>query len=244
MLSLRPRGQHGGLRAAACRHGARTLALSPFAIEFLNGRDQQIALKQALSGDITLWTSPNAVRAAAALQPLQARPDQTWLAVGSGTQRALRRAGIAARAPLRMDSKGLLAMQELQDVRTRSIGLVTAPGGRGMLAPTLTKRGANVIRADVYARRLIAFSAHALTQLDAAIASPQRVLLILSSQDALQRLLTAEPPSRHAALTDIAVVAASQRLADVARSAGFQRITVATSATPGALLQSAASAFV
>ncbi|MGV8922509.1 MAG: uroporphyrinogen-III synthase [Thermomonas sp.] len=242
-LSLRPRGQHGGLRTAASRHGARMLALSPYVIEPLAGQNHRKALEQALAADITVWTSPNAVRAAAALQPLQARPGQTWLAVGSGTRRALQRAGIDARAPSRMDSEGLLAMPELQDVRGSSIGLVTAPGGRGMLAPTLAERGAHVIRADVYARRSIAFSTRALTALDTALASPHRVLLVLSSQDALQRLLNARLSGSHAALTDIAVVAASQRLADIARSAGFQRITVATSATPGALLHAAASAF-
>ncbi len=242
-LSLRPRGQHGGLRAAASRHGARTLALSPFVIEPVTGQNHLKALEHALAADITIWTSPNAVRAAAALQSLQARPGQAWLAVGSGTRRALQRAGIAARAPSRMDSEGLLAMPELQDIRARSIGLVTAPGGRGMLAPALAERGAQVVRADVYARRSITFTTRALAALDAALASPQRVLLILSSHDALQRLLTAGQSGKHAALAGIAVVAASQRLADIAREAGFQRITVATSATPGALLQAAASAF-
>lgn len=245
VLSLRPCDQHGSLRAAASRYGARTLALSPFKIEPLADQDHLNALKQALAADITVWTSPNAVRSAAALHPLHVLPGQAWLAVGSGTKRTLQRAGIAARAPSRMDSEGLLAMQELQDVHARSIGLVTAPGGRGMLAPTLAERGALVIRADVYARRTIAFSTRTLAALDAALATPQRVVLVLSSQEALQRLLTARPPrGRHDALEDIGVVAASQRLADSARSMGFQRITVATSAAPDALLQAAASAFV
>ena len=243
VLSLRPRGQHGSLRAAAGRYGARTLALSPFVIEPLADQRHRKALKHALAADITVWTSPNAVRAAAVLQSLQARPGQAWLAVGRGTRRALQRAGIAASAPSRMDSEGLLAMPELQGVRARSIGLVTAPGGRGLLATVLAERGAQVVRADVYARRAIAFSTRALTALDAAVASPQRILLVLSSQDALQALLATRPLGSHCVLADIKVVAASQRLADIASSAGFQCITVATSATPGALLQAAAKVF-
>ena len=245
VLSLRPRGQHDGLRAAASRHGARTLALSPFAIALFADEVHRKVLERALAADITIWTSPNAVRAASALQALQARPGQVWLAVGSGTQRALQRKGIdAARAPTRMDSEGLLAMPELQAVDGRSIGLVTAPGGRGMLAPMLAERGAQIVRADVYARQPIAITPRALAALDAALESPQRVLLVLSSDDAVKRLLAARSPSSHAALVDIAVVAASERLADIAAKAGFKRITVATSATPSALLRAAATAFV
>lgn len=241
VLSLRPRGQHAGLRAVASRYGARLLALSPFAIEPLVDPEHRKTLKQGLAADIVIWTSPNAVRAAAALQPLKARRGQAWLAVGSGTRRALLRAGIDALAPSRMDSEGLLAMPELQGIRYRSVGLVTAPGGRGLLAPTLSKRGAQVVRADVYARQPIAFTPRATTALNAALGSPQRVLLVLSSQEALQRLLAARTAS---ALAAIAVVAASRRLADVARQSGFQRIAVASSASPAALMQAAASAFV
>lgn len=241
VLSLRPRGQHGGLRSAAARYGARVLAMSPFMIEVLEDPTHRKALKRALAADIVLWTSPNAVQAAASLQAPKARRNQVWLAVGTGTRRALQRAGIDARAPTRMDSEGLLAMPELQDVRDRSIGLVTAPGGRGLLAPALSSGGAQVLRANVYARRPIAFTQRTLTALAAVLVEPQRVLLALSSHEALQRLLATGTAN---ALTRIAIVAASERLADAARDAGFRRITVACSTTPGALLKAAASAFV
>ena len=244
VLSLRPRGQHGSLRAAANRRGACVLALSPFAIEPLADPHHRRALAQALAADILVWTSPNAVRSAASLQRLAARRGQAWLAVGSGTRRALLRAGIDAQAPSRMDSEGLLAMPALRDVRGLGVGLVTAPGGRGLLAASLAKRGAHILRADVYTRRQIPFSGRSLAALDAALATPGRVLLALSSQEALQQLLVARPIQVHRALDKIAVVAASQRLADAGREAGFRRITVATSATPGALLKAATSAFV
>lgn len=242
VLSLRPRGQHDSLRAAAKRHGARVLALSPFAIEALSDPTHRQALQQALAADILIWTSPNAVRAAAALRPLATRGGQIWLAVGSGTRRALQRAGIDARAPSRMDSEGLLAMPELQGVRGCNIGLITAPGGRGLLAPTLAGRGAVIVRADVYARRAIAINRRAIAGLQSALLAPEHLLLALSSGQALQCLLAAT--SHQTALMEIAVVAASERLADAAHQAGFRRIAIASSATPAALLQAAAKAFV
>lgn len=239
-MSLRPRGQHAGLRAAAARGGARLLAVSPVAIAQLDDAQTRRDLRAALAADLVLFTSANAVRAATALGPLQARRGQAWLAVGAGTRRALARVGIDATAPARMDSEGLLGLPQLEHVHGQRIGLVTAPGGRGVLAPTLTRRGATVLRANVYARTTVALSRPQREALDAALQRPARVLLALSSGEALDALLAqvAAPGLRKAA-----VVAASERLADTARAAGFHRIAIAASARPAALMRAAADAF-
>lgn len=243
VLSLRPRGQHAGLRAAAARSGARTLALSPFAIEAGDDPTTRRALAHALAADIVLYTSPNAVAAAAALRSLKPRRGQVVLAVGSGTRRALRRHGVDAGAPSRMDSEGLLAMPELADVAGRRIGLVTGRGGRGVLAPALRKRGAEVLRADVYARVALSLAPHALEKLRLALTDTRYVLLPLSSGEGLQHTLAGLPDALRKPFAQVAVVAASARLADAAREAGFRRIAIAADARPAALLQAAAKAF-
>src|SRR5690606_40948301 len=120
----------------------------------------------ALDADVLLFTSPAAARAAAALRRLRPRPSQAWLAVGAGTARALRRAGVAGVvAPRRMDSEGVLALPELASVRGRRVALVTAPGGRGLSAPTLAARGGQVLRADVSERVPAAPAPQALARL-------------------------------------------------------------------------------
>lgn len=240
VLSLRPRGQHAGLRAASARSGARLLALSPLAIDTLDDSDARQSLAAALVADIVLFTSPNAVRAAAALAPLRARRGQHWLAVGTGTRRALARSGIDATAPVRMDSEGLLGLPQLAEVRGKRLGLITAPGGRGVLAPALTARGATVLRANVYARRSVTLSPARHAALDATLRDPGRVLLALSSGEALDALLAQRPADT---LRGIAVVAASARLAEASRAAGFTRIALASDARPAALLHAAADAF-
>lgn len=239
-MSLRPRGQHAGLRAAAARFGARLLSVSPLAIAPLDDALARRDLDAALAGDAVVFTSPNAVRAAAALATLVPRRGQRWLAVGAGTRRALARAGIAAVAPARMDSEGLLGLPALAEVRDQRIGLVTAPGGRGVIASTLQARGASLRRANVYARKPVALSMRQRDALDAALRTPARVLLALSSGEALQALL-AQLPSDD--LRGIAVVAASERLAEAARGAGFTRIAIAADARPASLLRAAADAF-
>lgn len=231
------------MRAAATRSGARTLALSPFAIEPRGDNRTRAALKQALLADSILYTSPNAVASSAALQVLKARRGQQVLAVGSGTRRALLRRGVAADAPGRMDSEGLLAMPQLADVAGRRIGLVTGAGGRDRLGPALRQRGAEVLRVDVYARVPLALPSKQFDALAAALAHPRQVLLPVSSGEALQRVLDGLPAALRKPFARIAVVAASARLAEVARAAGFRRIAIATDARPAALLRAAINAF-
>lgn len=244
VLSLRPRGQHAGLRSAAATRGARTLALSPYAIAAHADAATRNALAQTLRADVVLYTSPNAVAAAAAMHPLAVRRRQVVVAVGSGTQRALRELGIEARAPSRMDSEGLLAMPLLATIGQRRVGLVSGRGGRNLLAPALRERGAEVMRVDVYARVRVPLSPVALEKLRVALAEPRTVLLALSSGEALQHTLDQLPESLRKALSRVAVAAASARLADAARDAGFQRIAIAADARPGSLLQAGTDAFV
>ena len=243
VISLRPLGQHAGLRRAAAVHGARLLALSPLRIEARADAATDAALRAALAAEVVVFTSPNAVRAATGLRPLRARRGQGWLAVGTGTAAALHRAGIApAESPGRMDSEGLLAVPALQEVRGRSIGLVTAPGGRDRLAPALDARGADVRRADVYVRTPIAPSPRSLARLralDALDALDAPLLLAVSSAEAFAHLLAVVPDDIRAILQRARVVAASERLAGLARARGFDDIVVAASARPRDLVAAA-----
>lgn len=219
VISLRPRGEHAALRRAAARRGAGLIALSPWALRDRDDDATRAALRTALAAPRVVVTSPAAVRAAARLQPLRARPGQAWFAVGAGSAAALRRAGIQeVFAPTRMDSEGLLALPGLQQRDGSTLGLVTAPGGRGALTPALQARGARVLRADVYERVPVAPSPRAVAALQG-LTLP--AVLALSSFDALQRVLASLPADAVARLRAATVVAASERLAGLARAHGF-----------------------
>jgi uroporphyrinogen-III synthase len=239
VISLRPVGAHAPMRRAAAAHGMRVLALSPWRIGARNDSATRAALADALAADVVLFTSPAAARAAAAIRRLRGSSGQSWLAVGAGTAAALRRAGVdEVSAPQRMDSEGLLALPALQDLQGRSVGMVTAPGGRGVIAPTLAARGARVLRAEVYARVPVAPSPLALARLRA-LEPP--VYLALSSGEALQRIMGTLPPELAARLHGARVVAASARLGHLAGEAGFAHVRVASDARPAALLAAAAA---
>jgi uroporphyrinogen-III synthase len=240
VISLRPVGGHGTVRRAAAALGARTLALSPWRIVHLGDDDARSALRRALASSRVVFTSPAAVAAAAALEPLRPQAGQPWVAVGAGTAQALRRAGAGTvDAPARMDSEGLLALPVLRDVRGLDIGLVTAPGGRGVIAATLASRGARVLRANVYERVEIAPSPRAVAALRA-LDAPAWVLV--SSGEALDHVVATLPADALACLRGAGVVAASERLAGLARDHGLQVVAVAASARPAAMLAACAGA--
>lgn len=237
VVSLRPAGQHAALRRAAAARAARLIALSPQRIEAREDAATRADLRAALAASLLVFTSPNAMRAAARLRPLRPRRGQVVCAVGEGTARALRRAGLAdVASPARMDSEGLLALPALAGVRGRDVGLITAPGGRDRIAAGLRARGARVLRADVYAREPVPLSPRALAALRR---HPARLLLALSSGEALQQVLATAPADILRILRGARVLAASERLLQVARDAGFADVRLARSARPRELIAAA-----
>jgi len=234
VLSLRPVGGHAALRRAVAREGGRLLALSPWKLVANNDAQARASLARALAAQSVVFTSPMAARAAAALQPLRARRGQAWFAVGAGTAAALRRAGIdTVASPARMDSEGLLALPGLRELHGTAVGLITAPGGRERIETGLRRRGAQVLRADVYARVPMPPSPRSVAALRGLRGRPW---LALSSNGALSRLLAALPDDARRILLRARVAAASARLATVARHAGFEDVVVAASARPADLV--------
>ena len=224
------------MHRAAARHGGGLLALPPWRLRPRDGDYARQALGQALRAPVVVFTSPAAARAAAALQPLRPRHGQHWLAVGAGTAAALARAGVAGvQAPARMDSEGLLALPAL--ATASRVGLVTAPGGRGLIAATLAARGTPLDRADVYERVPLPPPAAAVARL---VALQAPACVALSSGLALELLLAQLPAEATAALRRAAVAAASERLGDQARALGWERIAIAGSPRPAALAATAA----
>ncbi len=239
LISLRPSGEHAPLRRAVARHGGRVLALSPWRLHSHDTAQARDALRQALAAPIAIFTSPAAVQAAHRLAPLQRPAQAHWVSVGDGTARALHACGIdSVVRPARMDSEGLLALPLLQ-APLQAVGLITAPGGRGMLAPTLQQRGARIVRADVYRRVPLRLRASSIQALSLAL---PRSVLALSSAEALTLVLQQLPAELVAAWQQRPVVASSDRMLDAARAAGFMHGMRAAGPLPQQLAAAAEAA--
>jgi uroporphyrinogen-III synthase len=192
-------------------------------------------LRAALAGDALVFTSPAAVRFAAALAPLRTRA--TVLAVGQGTARALRRHGVSAQAPSRQDSEGLLELPAAKALRGKRVALIGAPGGRGMLRDQLLARGAKLSELQVYRRVPPRLDRRHVA---AVLALPRSARVLLSSTEALQNLVGLLPVQALDRLRAAVAVVSSMRLAQAARAAGFTRIVQAESALAADLLAAAA----
>ncbi len=237
LWSLRPAGEHAALRRLLQAKGLRLRALSTVR---LLGRPADEGLTRALAADLRVFTSPAAVRFAAKLAVLS-ESGPINIAVGEGTARALRAAGVQDPiAPVRMDSEGVLALPALVQLQGKSVGLFTAPGGRGLLPTALEERGARVCRADVYARLALPLKARTL----GALADDDTAILLASSTEALghlrRRLAHLAPLKRDAVLARPLVVS-SARLGLWAKEQGFQQVLVAENARPEALCHAALS---
>lgn len=239
LISLRPAGAHGALRRAAARHGMAVLAVSPWRLRRCADEATRRALADALQAPVVVFTSPASVRHANALAPLRPPAGSQWLAVGAGTARALRAAGVAdVQQPARMDSEGLLAMPALSGAQV--VGLVTAPGGRGLLACELERRGALLRRADVYSRVPLTLGPALLARLRAL---PGPSVLALSSEEALRLVLPQLPEAVAARWRANPVVAASDRLVELALASGFAQVRRAQGPLPAQLVAAAITAF-
>ncbi len=242
LISLRPQGQHDSLRSAAARLGGHTLALSPWRVALRADTLTRAQLAHAAQGDRMIFTSPTAAEAAARLLDLQQLPEGCVVAVGEGTAAVLRRRGARdVQAPQRMDSEGLLALPRMQALAGLRVALVTAPGGRGVIAAQVVERGAQLQRVDVYERIALPISAAAIERLQA-LQGPS--VLAVSSGEALEQVMPQLPPDLLQRWQRMPVVTASERLAQLAGAQGFLHVGVAGGPLPAQLANAAHAAII
>jgi uroporphyrinogen-III synthase len=235
VVITRPAGTASGVARQVRARGGVPLLLPGLSLRGTDDAGTRAALVEALRDELLIFTSPAAVRYAACLHPLQTRA--TVLAVGQGTARALRRHGVDAQAPGRQDSEGVLGHEQLAQPQGKRVALIGAPGGRGVLREQLAARGARLREVQVYRRvapRLARRHLEAIAQL------PATAVVLFSSAEAMENLRAALPPQAWAKLCAATVVVSSERLADIARAAGFERLRVAESALSAHLLDAAA----
>jgi uroporphyrinogen-III synthase len=138
--------------------------------------------------DWAIFTSANAVDSA--LEQFPAPLAARHAAVGRATARMLEQHGVKVDAcPGGANSEGLLELPEFAALAGCGVLLIKGRGGRELLRDTLHARGADVLELEVYRRSVIAPTAAATAQLHAALASPDPLVVVVTSVEVLQSLL-------------------------------------------------------
>jgi uroporphyrinogen-III synthase len=192
-----------------------------------------------------VFSSPTAVdRAMACIRARRTLPSGWSIAaIGEGTQRALARHGFTeVLAPTeRFDSEALLALPPLADLHGRQAVIFRGQEGRAVLADGLRARGARVEYAECYTRHAPATDAVMLLEqarrgrLDA---------LVVTSSEAVRNLcaMLARAAAKPSVLAPATLFVPHPRIAEAARSAGFDPVVVTDGGDSGVLAALAAFA--
>ncbi|HTR05202.1 MAG TPA: fused uroporphyrinogen-III synthase HemD/membrane protein HemX [Paraburkholderia sp.] len=250
VVITRPAGQSDSLAAQLAQHGIRTLdfpliAIAPVADE----APLRAALAALERYALVVFVSPNAVdRAFACYATISSiwPPALPVAVVGPASVAALARHGVAApdhrvvspagagdEEPVRFDSESLFAALETtfgaDAFADKRVLIVRGDGGREWLAERLREAGAEVETVAAYRRLVPEPPIATWTQVHALLEGAPHAWLVTSSEgvrnldDLAREHLTAGElvELRHALL-----VAPHARIAETARSMGFDRITV------------------
>lgn len=233
VLSLRPYGQHAVAHSASKVRGAKFVPCSSMKLEAIKNDDE---LKISLACNKIIVTSPSAARFAGSSPLFSVSEKSHWFALGEGTASVLRKMGVSniSMPGDGSHSENLLVMPTLQELHKQHVGLITAPGGRGLIEPELVKRGAQVHVTHTYQRKVIPVAAKRL-QTIGNLRKPFAVLC--SSHEVFRSLWQQISPELREKLRQGFWVLSSARLQDLLREDGILNCTVSSSPQPEAMLE-------
>lgn len=235
----RPAPDHEALLQALADRGLAAIHCPAF--ELQSEPDQQLAgVLGALPGfDLAIVTSPLAARLLAErLAPRDVESVQ-FVVPGAGTAGALDAAGIPARFPSAGGtSEDILGLPEFSGIEGKRVAIVGAPGGRGLLAREVCRRGAHVESVHVYRRVPLPPN----PRLTAALRGADRLVIFISSLQAFNLLLQSLPEELKPDWLRNCFVVSSLRLARACREAGADRICSAAGASDASMLAAATDA--
>lgn len=245
VLVTRPEPAAARLADAFAGAGAVVHRVPAFAIAPVEDTRSAERLRDRLPDvSVIAFTSMNAVDGFFGLVP-GAAPDRlpaAVLAVGRATAEALRARGVAGvRTPRgRFDSEGLLSCAQLEARRVngRLVAVVKGEGGRDLLGKELVRRGAEVVEANVYRRRV----PEGLAEMLAAVRESVDIVTVTSAE-ALENLAGAAPWTA-SWLSERMLVTVSERVAGIARARNLSRVSVAAGPDAASIVDAAVRAVV
>ncbi|MGO1793213.1 MAG: uroporphyrinogen-III synthase [Oceanisphaera sp.] len=237
-LVVRPEPQATSLSQALYAAGHQPVS-TPL-LSFIEGRElKQLPqlLGQLSEQDYVIAVSVHAVDFTDnALQQHQLTwPSAHYIAVGEATGNAFTKVGVTGAAvPDDPRSEGIIALPGLEQLTGRRVVILRGDGGRHMIAPTLTDRGAHVDYCEVYRRQ---YSPDPNDSFVKSWQSKQVDSIIITSGGLLNHIVQL-PTNDHAKdwLLSRVLIVPSIRVVLEAKALGFTQIINAEGASNQALI--------
>lgn len=166
-----------------------------------------------------------------------------FFAVGETTAKQLQNRGakvtdLAQSQTGAMTSETLLQSPALQSVAGEKIVIFRGCGGRPHIGEVLSERGAKVDYCELYERVLPESSSQKFASLF--LQETAQLVIVLHSGEALenlQKILRTQAIDKPASLAKVALLVPSQRILELAKTAGFNQVFAAQNATEASMLQ-------
>ena len=225
VVLTRPVRRSRQLEEKLIAHGAQvvslpTLVIEPTAIE-------PITEERMATYDKVIFVSQYAVEYAFSQAAITSLDMVEVVAVGNATATALAQHGYPPSiiAPPPSGSESLLSLKSMQGLAGQAVLIVRAETGREWLAQQLTKQGASVRYLAVYRRQCPDYGPKSLNEAATADCS------IVTSVQGLTNLLQLVP-----SVVQQTLIVLSQRIAEVAKQAGCQKVIVTETASDNAII--------
>jgi uroporphyrinogen-III synthase len=231
VLVTRPEQQAMPLCRLLQLQGASTLRFPAVEIRAIGNRREMAARLGALGEfDVIIFTSANAVRFGASL--LEQKRNLPLATIGPATARALNQAGyrVAVQPHATFDSESLLRHPRLEHPAGCRILIVRGSNGRTYLEDELTRRGAQVMAADVYQRVPAAPNAAVLKGLLESFAAGEVQVITATSLEIASNLLTVATPELRGEFANAHWLVPGERVAAGVRELGLPALIQAESA--------------
>jgi len=238
-IVTRPTPDHQGLMVQLSEAGIPAIHNPAFEIEPVSESELADRIGGLAAFDLVIVTSPVAARLIAERAAGSGLRDLRFFAPGAGTAAVLHSAGLQCRFPESGGtSEHILAMPAFADVHAARVGIVGAPGGRGLIASELSRRGAVVEAVHVYRRK----SLSPAPELIRALRKGHDPVVLISSRQAFDLITNALDRELRSAWLNSRFVVSSERLERACCCAGVSRIRQAPGAADEHMLAAARDA--
>ena len=238
ILVTRPQHQADALCRLIESYGGKAIRFPSMDIAAVE-TDTELAarISDIANFDLAIFISANAVDFG--LNLVSSWPPQTAIAaIGAASAKALQRHGLRVTLQPKdsFNSEALLALPEMQDVKSKRILIFRGVGGREMLAEQLVKRGAVVEYAECYQRVIPQPSPEQQKLITQLCQRGELHAITATSNESLQNLVTLFGAENRKCLQQTTIIGISQRLLPLAKSLGLRTPRISSQASDIAIV--------